>query len=476
MSSLPFPDEPFGPLRRVVLLLGLLYLIAVSAAFTIALNMNEKYWPVQSDQAGYYAYLTASLRSDGFDFHYIHEEPWPLFHSRGTTYFPLVKSTGKRVNQFTPGIAILHAPLFYTALGVSYVTGIEINGGYGPLCRFASMLSGVMYATLGLFFIALALHRRFENRTVIWTIPIIGIGTHFSHYASVENLMTHIHSFFALSVVLWATLQWEHRPSVKFALIGGLALGIASLIRPLNVIFCVIPVYFLARPAIQVEALTKLKHVLLAAAMSVIGVAPLLIYWKYAMGSVFKNPYGPDMFYWGDPAFSEVLFSYRKGWLLYTPAIVLMLGGLFVLPKYIKGLSLPLAVYVFLCLYWVGSWWAWWAGGAFGQRYMLESMAGGSLAFAAAIQLLLQSTFNRVAKVFFLLLISFNLFQNYQYIRLYIPDGGVTKEIYWRVFLRPHIPDVEVKEIHKSVDSGFPRYPNVENWREHPYFHDSVLD
>ncbi|MBK6776976.1 MAG: hypothetical protein IPG74_14450 [Flavobacteriales bacterium] len=62
---------------------------------------------------------------------------------------------------------------------------------------------------------------------------------------------------------------------------------------------------------------------------ALIAVSPLFIYWKVYAGSFFWDSYqnpgeGLDIFY---PHIHNFLFSFRKGWLLYSPLIALALLG-----------------------------------------------------------------------------------------------------------------------------------------------------
>ncbi len=109
-----------------------------------------------------------------------------------------------------------------------------------------------------------------------------------------------------------------------------------------------------------------------------IGIAPQLIYWKYATGSwiydvgskwFFLNPW------W------RVLFGSEKGWFLYTPVAILMILGLF----YLKGKPFRKAIITFalLNIWIIISWSDWKYGASYSTRALTQSYPIIALALAA---------------------------------------------------------------------------------------------
>ena len=101
-----------------------------------------------------------------------------------------------------------------------------------------------------------------------------------------------------------------------------------------------------------------------------------LIYFKYITGSFFYSDYsgnageGLDLF---APYTWEVLFSFRKGWLLYTPIMVFALLGFHSLYKRNRAIFWALLTYFIINLWFVSSWTCWWYAESFGQRALIPS-------------------------------------------------------------------------------------------------------
>src|SRR5690349_18012744 len=74
-------------------------------------------------------------------------------------------------------------------------------------------------------------------------------------------------------------------------------------------------------------------QIVLAACVFMIPWIPQMIYWKYYTGTFLFYTYGEEGFYFFNPQLFNVLLSYRKGWLVYTPIMVFALIGFFFMKK-----------------------------------------------------------------------------------------------------------------------------------------------
>jgi hypothetical protein len=167
------------------------------------------------------------------------------------------------------------------------------------------------------------------------------------------------------------------------------------------------------------------------------------IYWKFSAGKWIYNSYGNEGFYFNHPEIIRGLFSYRKGWLVYTPVMVFAVIGFIFLRKKIPELFLPILVYFILNLFVVFSWWCWWYGGSFGARPLIETYALLTVPLALVIDQISRRTWivKLVGFLAMLFLIYLNLFQSRQYRTSQIHWDSMSKELYWEVFLNEDWPD-----------------------------------
>ena len=145
------------------------------------------------------------------------------------------------------------------------------------------------------------------------------------------------------------------------------------------------------------------------------------------------------MFDFKNPHLYDFLFSYGKGWFLWSPAIGLFLlvgiiaffkrsifqGFLFLLP-------ISVAVFVF------SSWWNWWYGGSFSSRVLVEFLPFFALGLATLLGDF-RSLVRKLSRVLIVVLIVVCQIQIYQYRYYQIHWEEMTSERYWNVFLRPDL-------------------------------------
>jgi hypothetical protein len=132
----------------------------------------------------------------------------------------------------------------------------------------------------------------------------------------------------------------------------------------------------------------------------------------------------------------QVLFSFRKGWLIYAPMMIFSIIGLYYV--YRKNRKIFLAVFLFFLfnLYIVSSWSCWWYGGSFGQRALMQSYAIMFIPFGYFITSISMSAvwkklvFSGLA-IFFTFL---NIFQIWQLSKGIIHESRMTFEYYTGVF------------------------------------------
>jgi hypothetical protein len=257
--------------------------------------------------------------------------------------------------------------------------------------------------------------------------------------------MTHAYSFALFSVFLYSIIQLFKTPNIKYALLSGALAGMISLVRPSNFIIIILFVFW------GVGSFNDLRerilfyfrkfHLLLIMILAFIAVwVPQFFYWYHISGSIFLNTYGEagGHFFFDNPQICYTLFSYRKGWLLYTPMMIFAIGGLYFLYKENKKTFLAVLVYLILNIYVISSWWCWWYGGGFGQRSFVESYAIMAFPLAALIAWTMRRKL--ILKIFFLLVLAgtayFTLFQNMQYKKGSIHNKAMTKTSYWINFMK----------------------------------------
>lgn len=172
--------------------------------------------------------------------------------------------------------------------------------------------------------------------------------------------------------------NWIKKPTYIEGIYIGLLYGLMILIRPTMILTLVFPLFYkvnsvntlMSRLGLIKDHYLKILAIAIAAFLVFI---PQLIYWKIATGDFVYYSYSHEGFFFDDPQLINFLFSFRKGWLLYTPIISVALIGLVIMFYKKNNLATALFLPVSIYLYVSSCWWVWWFGGSFGCRTMIDT-------------------------------------------------------------------------------------------------------
>ncbi|MBS1583163.1 MAG: hypothetical protein JST66_13275, partial [Bacteroidetes bacterium] len=142
------------------------------------------------------------------------------------------------------------------------------------------------------------------------------------------------------------------------------------------------------------------------------------------------------------PHTMDFLFSFRKGWLLYTPLMVLALIGIPSLARWRREAFAAVLVFFLADLWVISSWSCWWyAGGSFSSRSLVPAYAVLALPLGVALQRLIAVRGLRWPVVAITgLLVALNLFQTWQWTARVLPKDRITGAYYAAIFGRTAVP------------------------------------
>jgi len=434
VTNASFFKSPFN--TRWILLLSFICLTWV--------NLNYARWrkfdTIHQDVNGYYSYLPALFYEHDLRLNFLNDSLNTTTEKR--YYWPNTTPEGKLVIKYTMGMALTYLPFFGAAHCYCKLTGIEANGFTEPY-HFAIQFSSLFYALIGVYFLILLLKTQLSNRTVWWVSAGILFGTNLLYYTTGAAGMPHATLFGFVSLFLYYSVKWHEHPSRILSLKLGLTLGVIVLIRPVHLLFALVPLLYrvssITSLRTQIRFFTVHKWLLiLTAFVTCLVFLPQLFYWKMVSGHFLFNSYVGEGFYFSNPHFVEGLFSFRKGWLLYTPLMAFALLGFFPLYKNYRDYFYTCLCILVLYIYITFSWWCWWYGGSFGQRSMIDLYPLLALPLAAYVESLhamkpLYKTLSIGLMLFFFLL---NIFQGYQAKRNVIHYDSMSAKAYRDAFFR----------------------------------------
>ncbi|MFT4062091.1 MAG: hypothetical protein QM642_07015 [Edaphocola sp.] len=408
------------------------------------------------DAGGYYWYLPSAftyrdMKKMGFKDTVVQKySPTPPHDFQYAQKAP----NGNYVMKYTMGTALLEMPTFLVAHAVAAKLGYPADGFSLPY-QIAVYVGSILFSAIGLWFLCLVLRRYYSDMATGATLLLIVWGTNYLNYAGIDAGMSHCWLFGLHAMLLYVTDSYFKTFKRKYAVLIGLLLGLATLVRPPEIIMGVVPLLWgmdsMRKEAIGQRFLLWKKHFgdAVVALVAFAALASLqLIYWKWAGGSWFVYTYGDQRFVWLQPHLWRYAFNYDCGWLVYTPLMFFALAGM--VPFFKNGQN-KVAVLLFLLLnyYVVASWDLWQYGG----RAMVQSYAVFSFPLASLIGLLLQKRrWLVVVSPFILVTVYFNLWWTYQ-----AHKGGLTgsapttSKYYWHTIFRYDVP-VEMQMLRDNKD------------------------
>lgn len=397
------------------------------------------------DTLGYYLYLPAKFIFNDLGLKNIQpaQDMMNKYELSATFYQVVPHENGNHIIKYSSGLALLFAPLFFITHFLVQFTNFPADGFSLPY-QIAVFVTSLIFLLLGLVYLRKLLNLIFQEKITILILITLFLGT---NLFSIFTFHTSIHLYlFALyAILLWNVVLWHNKPSKIRAVFIGLIIGLLTIIRPTELISLIIPVFYgiynLKSLKIKYDLVRQNSwHILLALIAGLIAVLPQLLYWKYTTGNLFFYSYvNPgEGFDFHSPHIINVLFSFRKGWLIYTPIMIFALIGFYHLHRYYKEFFYPVLFFTLINIYIVSSWSCWWYAGSFSQRALSQSYVILALPLGAFFHYILTKikAVKTIAFIMFFLLIVLNLFQHWQYKVGIIDDMRMTKPYYFAVFGR----------------------------------------
>ncbi len=399
------------------------------------------------DVSGYYLYLPALFIYKDIEQLRFRDSIMEKYHPTPDFYQAFLhQESGNYVMKYSICQAIQYAPFFFVAhLWASLSPRYEADGFSLPYQLMIS-LGSLLVAFAGLFFLRSILKVYFRDVVVAITLIAIVLGTNYLNYSAIDGAMTHNGLFTIYAVMLWLTIRFYEQPTVGRAMGMGFFIGLAVITRPTELLSVILSLLWgvdLSNKSALLERYRFLSahvgKVVIAIVMAVLVGSVQLLYWKAVAGEWIVYSYRDQGFDWLRPHLWEGLFSYKSGWLVYSPMMVFALMGFYPLWKRDRSLFWPIIIFIASYIYIAFAWSNWWYGGSLGQRAMVQSYP--ILAFPTAA--FFESVMRRrkwVQSVVVLFVVAFvylNMWFTYQaHLGGYLKVGEMTKAYYWKTLGR----------------------------------------
>ena len=427
--------------------------------------------PFSWDVFGYYLYLPATLIEGDPA---LKNEQWlnEVYdqYQPSDTRYQLSQRPNSKVVKYSSGMAILYLPAFAMGHLWAHLSDHSPDGFSTPYQHCFNFWS-LFVALFGIWMMSLVLRKLFSDAMSAWLLAILVIGTNYLFTAMVSIHMSHNYLFTLTALLLWCCIKYLEGGKRKHLLSIAVLIGLMALARPTEIVLVFLPLLWgIGTSSSLIAKAIKDKKGLALAIGTVAAIGSIqLIYWKIASGQwiyySYDNPAeGLDF---ASPYLAEVLFSFRKGWLIYTPVMAFAILGLIPSIRSRFAGKWGLLVTLILHFYLFSCWTNWWYAESFSARPLVQAYPLWIIALGLGWQVVYSKKFVRyLTFAMAVAFIGLNLFQSWQVSQSILHPSRTTQAYYWEVFGKTAIPEgaSDLLLIDRTPVDGQVPWPNKEQY------------
>lgn len=403
------------------------------------------------DGLGYYMYLPQLLNEGNLFIEKDQIEKLASNYCEDVLIYQLhQRPNGKWVDIYHMGIAAMQAPGFISGHLIAKLTNYPQDGFSKPY-HIAYLLQALLYIGLGLLFCGKLFRLFFSDQLSALLLVLIytatNIGITFTH----QFELPHLYTFFLNAAFIYYVLRYSEKKTRKHLLFSVLLFGLSTFVRPTQAVIGLLPLVVWGASYGWNKGLLKL--ILLFPLSALIWNLPQMLYWiVVGEGFPLLNLHLERVLL-SEPNLIDFNFSFKKGWLLYSPIMILSILGMYFTFKKKRFIGIAFGLLFLIYIYVMASWECWWYAASFGQRPMVDIYP---ILFVLIGFVFLEVKQVRVAKVsltiFCALAIALSVFQSIQFDKGILHISNMTKEHYTEIWgkLDPSEVDFSKLEIDRE--------------------------
>ena len=378
-----------------------------------------------------------------------------------TAYQLVQRPNGNYQNVYHIGMAYLQLPAYFISDLFARSAGFPTNGFSKPY-HIGYIINAFLFIFLGLVYLRKLLRLFFNDKLSALLILMAFAGTNIYITYTQQFDLPHLYLFALNAIFLYFLFRFTKSETRKHLLLSALFFGLTVSIRPTQALLGIIPFIVLFKEYRN----TKLfwSKILIYPLFSIVWNIPQMFYWYFVGGKLIVFNLHVEEIILTDPNLIDFLFSYRKGWLLYTPLFLLLILGFIHLFRKNRNLFWAFGIGVFLYIYIMSSWECWWYASSFGSRVMVDIYPLLIVILGFAV-LTLKSLWSKIAVGIFIIgCVLLNYVQSLQFERAYLHSSRMSKQHYWYIFGKTTIPDYT--ETNLLIDRSSLTWPKYERSAE----------
>jgi hypothetical protein len=392
------------------------------------------------DGYGYYLYLPAIyIYKDTKKFNFVntHIEKYKISNH----FYQLISTNGDNKSPlYNIGLSILWTPFFLAShFSCKFFTSYNADGMSYPY-QWGIFFAALFYLALGFIYIRkLLMLLHFDDVIISIVLITIAFGTNYYYYAIHGLEMTHIYLFALQAMFVFHLHLYIQNHKQKNLIFLSLLTAIMVLIRSSEIVIFVLAAFYNLNSFSNWKRNVKIVFSMFLATSFLFMFQ--LFFYKFNNNVWFINGYKDFSFLWLHPKFWYCLFSPTKGWIIYTPIIILAFIGFLFPNKNNTVERLAIGLFIICNCYLLFCWSDFNYGTTFGCRPIVQSYAILSMLFALFFQKIKSfSKYIKFVMVLFILgCIGLNIFQTWQYKHNMLAYKNNTWSYYWYCFGKTNI-------------------------------------
>lgn len=385
------------------------------------------------DGFGYYMYTPYLLSEGSYSMNSEWAQKLQNEYCGGNDVYQLIHAdNGNEINIYHMGLSFIQIPSYVLGDLGAHIFGYKKDGFSIPY-YISYLLNVLVFILFGLIYLRKLLKLYFSDGIVTLVILSLFLGSNILVTFGMQFSLTHLYLFSLNAIFLYHLFRYLQTQSKKALIYSALFLGLTVCIRPTQIILGLIPV-FLFFQAHKGDKLTAIKKLLWFPLFGLLWNIPQILYWYFIGGHFIMPNMHTEEIIIIDPNLIDFLFSYKKGWLLYSPIFFLLIIGFIQLYKEKRHFFWMSITFAFVYILVMSSWECWWYASSFGSRVMVDIYPFLAIVLGYSFVAFSRNSHRILISSYCAICILFSLLQSFQFHQGILHDERMTKEQYWHIF------------------------------------------
>ncbi|MCD6019671.1 MAG: hypothetical protein K0S53_2792 [Bacteroidetes bacterium] len=412
------------------------------------------------DILGYYLYIPVAFEFNDLTLSSNYDNLLSVLSKYGTSEgfcHAFKAENGNWVMRFPMGLSILYFPFYMIGGWIAQLNDQYPKDGFSLPYQLSVLYGCYLYTIIGLITFRKILLHFFTDKISALVIILLVFGTNYLLQVSIHAQPAMVHNLvFSLhALTVYFTIKWHSTYKLKYMIGLGCTIGLTAICRPPEILIALVPILYnvFSKDTFQQKMRLIRLHrndIIIAVFIVFVIVSYQLVYWKIVTGKFIFDSYGENLnegFNFRHPYILEFLFSFRKGWLIFTPIMIFAVWGMYFFYKNGKPLFFAFIAYFLVNFYVITSWSNWWYGISFSSRAIIPAYVTLAVSLGYFLYGISKYKIKYIFIPVFAGLISLNLFQSWQASRGILNGSRMTKAYYKSVFLQNTMPTDEQQKL-----------------------------